>query len=141
MSNRITAGTIFVREGTELPQDARIESEPYIVEWRLVANLDGYGLDRKIHEAGANFFYHAGKVKAMTFGRDEQEMVRRAILEILRKVNSEKFNSVEIITVAIHRFMGIPYASVSARPRHIQKGVLLFEGESFVAAEPTRLAA
>jgi hypothetical protein len=55
----------------------RIESATYMAGWRLVNNLDGSELDRKIQQAGWNFFCHAGKVKAVTFGRDEQKMIRR----------------------------------------------------------------
>ena len=141
MPNTIRAGTIFIREGAELPQAARIESEPYTAGWRWVNNLDGYGLDRKIHQAGWNFFCDAGKVKAITFGRDEQEIVRRAVKRILVKVNLEKFNSLEITQVVTQRFLGVPYVSVSARPRHIQEGVFLFRERDLAVAEPTRLAA
>jgi hypothetical protein len=141
MPNTIRAGTIFIREGAELPQAARVESEPYIAGWRLVKNLDGYGLDRKIHEAGWNFFCHAGKVKAITLGRDEQEMARRAVKRILGKVNLETFNSLEITEVVTQRFQGVPYVSVSARPRHIQEGVFLFRAKDLPVTEPTRLAA
>ena len=52
MPNTIRAGTILIREGAELPKAVRIESAPYMAGWRLVNNLDGYELDRKIHQAG-----------------------------------------------------------------------------------------
>ena len=116
-------------EGTELPGAMRLESEPYEAGWRLVKNLDGYGLGRKIHEAGWTFFCQAGDIKAATFGIDEQQMVRRAVKRILAKVGSERFNSLEITRVANQRFLGVPYASVSARSRHIQEGVFLFEAK------------
>jgi hypothetical protein len=141
MPSTIRAGTIFIREGAELPQAVRIESELYITGWRLVKNLEAYGLDRKIRQAGWNFFCHAGKVKAITFGRDAQKMVRQAVRRILGRVNSENFNSVEITRVAIQRFLGVPYLSVSARPRHIQEGVCLFFPQEHPIAERTRLAA
>jgi hypothetical protein len=132
---------ILIREGAELPQAVRIESEPYMAGWRLVNNVDGYGMDRKMHQAGWNFFCHAGKVKAITFGSDEQEMVRRAVGRILGKVGLEKFNSLEITQVVTQRFLGVPYVSVSARPRHIQEGVFLFREKDLAVTEPTRLAA
>jgi hypothetical protein len=141
MPNTIRGGTIFIREGAELPQAVRIESEPYMAGLRLVKNLDAYGLDRKIHQAGWNFFCHAGKVKGITFGRDEQEMVRRAVKRILGKVNLEKFNSLEITQVVTQRFQGVRCVSVSARPRHIQEGVFLFQEKDLAVAEPTLLAA
>ncbi len=141
MPNTIRAGTILIREGAELPKAVRIESAPYMAGWRLVNNLDGYELDRKIHQAGWNFFCHAGKVKAITFGRDEQGMVRRAVKRILGKVNVEKFNSLEITQVVTQRFQGVRCVSVSARPRHIQEGVFLFREKDLAMTESTRLVA
>jgi hypothetical protein len=129
MPDTITAGKILMREGTELPGAMRLESEPYEAGWRLVKNLDGYGLGRTIHEAGWTFFCQAGDIKAATLGINEQRMVRLAVKRILAKVESEKFNSLEITRVATQRFLGVPYASVSARSRHIQESVFLFEAK------------
>jgi hypothetical protein len=141
MADTITAGKILMREGTELPGAVQLESEPYAPGWRLVKNLDGYGLGRKIHEAGWTFFCLAGDIKAITFGIDEQQMVRRAVKQILAKVESEKFNSLEITRVANQRFLGVPYASVSARSRHIQESVFLFDAKDLPVGDRVRLAA
>lgn len=141
MPDTITAGKILMREGTELPEATRLESEPYDAGWRLVKNLDGYGLGRQIHEAGWTFFCQAGDIKAISFGFDEQEIVRRAVKQILAKVKSEKFNSLEITRVVNQRFLGMPYASVSARSRHIQESVLLFEAKARPAGDRALQAA
>lgn len=141
MPDTITAGKILMREGTELPRAVRLESEPYAAGWRLVKNLDGYGLGRKIHEAGWTFFCQAGDIKAITVGIDEQQMVRRAIKRILAKMDSEGFNSLEITRVANQRFLGVPYASVSARSRHIQESVILFEAKDLPARDWAQRAA
>ena len=119
----------------------RLESEPYAAGWRLVKNLDGYGLGRKIHEAGWTFFCQAGDIKAVVFGFDEQQMVRRAVKRILAKVESGKFNCLEITRVANQRFLGVPYASVSAHLRHIQESVVLFEAEERPAGDRALQAA
>ena len=118
-----------MREGTELPGAVRLETEPYAAGWRLVKNLDGYGLGRKIHESGWNFFCQAGGIKSIAFSIEEQETVRRAVKRILAKVGSERFNSLEITRVANQRFLGVPYTSVPARSRHIQESVVLFEAK------------
>jgi hypothetical protein len=141
MRDAITAGKILMREGTELPESVRLESEPYEAGWRVVKNLDGYGLDQKIHEAGWTFFCHAGTVKAITFGIDEQELARRAVKRILAKVEPGKFNCLEITRVATQRFLGVPYASVSARSRHIQESVYLFRAQDLPVRDRLRLAA
>jgi hypothetical protein len=135
------AGRIFIREGTMLPEILRLKSEAYMPGWRLVKNLDGYGLGRKIHDAGWTFFCQAGDIKAITFGIDEQQMVHRAIKRILAKVELEKFNCLEITRVANQRFLGVAYATVSARSRHIQESVFLFQAKDLPARDWARLAA
>ena len=115
MPDAIKTGTILTKEGTLLPEALQFESELFAPGWRLVKNLDGYGLGRKIHDAGWTFFCLAGEIKATVFGFDGQETVRRAVKRILAKLKSEKFNSLEITRVASKRLLGVPYASVSAR--------------------------
>ena len=128
MQETIKAGTILIKEGTLLPEDLRVESDSCVPGWRLVKDLDGYGLDRKIHEAGWTFFCLAGETKATVFGSDGEKMVRRAIERILGDPRSEKFNSLEIVRVALvpsKRFLGVRYATVSAQSRHIQETLVL----------------
>jgi len=62
MADRIKTGTILIKEGALLPESLRFGSEPYSNGWRLVNNLDGYGLDRKISEAGWTSSYLAGDI-------------------------------------------------------------------------------
>ncbi len=141
MAETIKTGTILIKDGTFLPDALRFESEPCATGWRLVKNLDGYGLDRKIHEAGWTFFCLAGEIEATVFGLEGQKTVRRAVKRILAKLKSEKFNSLEITRVASKRCLGVPYASVSARSRHIQESVFLFRAKDLQEWDRARLAA
>jgi len=130
-----------VREGAKLPGAVRLQTESYAHGWRLVNNLDGYELGRKVHEAGWTFFCQAGDIKVITFGIHEQQRVRRAVKRILAKVGSQKFNSLEITQVANQRFLGLPCAIVSARSRHIQESVFLFEAKEHPPGDHARPAA
>jgi len=65
-AEQIKAGTIFIEEGTPLPDSLKFESEPYSNGWRSVKNLNGYGLDRKIREVGRTLFDLA-QIKASVF--------------------------------------------------------------------------
>jgi hypothetical protein len=141
MAETIKTGTILIKDGTYLPDALQFESEPCATGWRLVKDLDGYGLGRKIHEAGWTFFCLAGEIKATVFGFEGQETVRRAVKRILAKLKSEKFNSLEITRVASKRFLGLPYASVSARSRHIQESMFLFRAKDLQEWDRARLAA
>jgi hypothetical protein len=126
MAEILKAGTILFKDGTLLPDALQFESEPCATGWRLVKDLDGYGLDRKIREAGWTFFCIAGEIKSIVFGFEGQQKVRRAVKRILASLNSEKFNSLEITRVASKRFLGVSYVSVSACSRHIQESLFLF---------------
>ena len=126
MSEVTEAGRIFIRDGTLLPRTLRIESEPYTSGWRSVKSLDGYGLGRKIHDAGWTFFYLAYETKAGVLGIDGEQMVRRAMERILANRKLENFNSVEVVQVVSKRFSGIHHVTVTARWRQIQESPILF---------------
>jgi hypothetical protein len=124
------AGTIFLREGTPLPETLQFESEPYLAGWRLVKGVGALGLGRKLREAGWNFFSLAGDSNATTFGFGEEKTVRRAIKRILANRSFKNFNVLEIARVsssASKRFLGVSYVTLSAHSRHIQKSVFLFQ--------------
>lgn len=142
MADKFKTGTILIEEGALLPESLRFESEPYANGWRLVKDLDGYGLDRKIREAGWTFFYMAGEIKASVLGFDGEEPKRRAIERMVAKLKSDKFsfNSLEITRVAAKRFLGLPYVTVSAHQRHIQESMFLFHAKRLAEWDRAKLA-
>jgi len=112
-----------------LPECLQFESEHYSSDWRSVKNLDAQGLDRKIGEAGWTFFFMAGEVEATVIGSDSERTRRRAARNLIVKMQADRpnesntFNCLEIARVAVKRFLGIPYVTVSAHPRHIQESM------------------
>jgi hypothetical protein len=139
MPEAIKTGTVLIKDGTFLPDALRFESEPCATGWRLVKDLDGYGLHRKANEAEWTFFCLAGEIKATIFGFDGQKTVRRAVKRILARLKSGKFNSLEITRVASKRFLGLPYVSVSACSRHIQESLFLFCDKDFRVLGPSTI--
>ena len=132
MQELIQAGAVLIREGTPLPGTLRIETEPCVPGWKLVKHLDGYGLDRKIREAGWSFFCQAGETNATVFGIDKEKMARRAIERILGELKSGACNSLAIVRVAAEsskRFLGVGYLTVAAQSRHIQRSLFLFRAK------------
>ena len=73
------------------------ESEPYSGNWRLVKALDGFALDRKIRDAGWNFFFMAAEVKVMFFGALGTKKIQNALKRILAKVRDQNFNGLEVL--------------------------------------------
>ena len=102
-----------------------LESEPYLENWSVVKALDGFAMDRRIHAAQWNFFFLAGEVKVMFFGVIGATKVREALKRILRKVKQQNFNCLEVTGIVAKRFLGVPYATVSAHSRHIQQSCQL----------------
>ena len=140
MADRIKPGAILIEEGTPVPESLRFESEPYSKGWRLVKNLNGYELDQKTTKAGWNFFYMAVEIRATVFGFDEEKALRRAVNRVLTKLRSGKFNCLEITQLVARRFLGLPYVTVSAHPRHIQESVVLFRAQPLAGWNRAQLA-
>ena len=126
-AGKIRAGAVFIEDGAPLPPSLRLETEAYAKGWRLVKDLDGYGLDRLIRETGWSFFYMAGEIKASFLGYSEEKSLRRAVKRILAKLKTEKFNSLEIRKTTAKLFLGLPWVTVSAHPRHVQKEMFLYQ--------------
>lgn len=119
----ITPGTILIEEGTLLPHSVQLETEPYPSTWMSVRNsLAPCDLDKQLRSAGWTFFYMASQLSTSAFGFDREKVIHAALKRTIAKVKKQKCNCFEIDEVATHSFLGMPYVSVSAHPRHIQKG-------------------
>lgn len=127
MAERIRTGAILIEEGVVFPDSLRVESEPYSSGWRVVKELDGYGLDRKMNEAGWTCFYMASEINASAVALSQEKSLAKAVNQVLTKLKLERFNSLEITQVATKRFLGLPHTTVSAHARHIQESMFLFD--------------
>ena len=136
MSANNTSGTILIRENTLLPAGLAVESDVFLAGWRVVKNLDGYGLGQKIEKAKWYFFYLVDEIRASALGREDLGTLRRAAKQILAKQEGQKFNSLEITKVASKRFLGIPFLSVTAHFRHIQQGICLVPAKNSALRMP-----
>jgi hypothetical protein len=125
MTDRIKTGTILIAEDAILPDSLLFESEPYVHGWRLVTKLDSKVFHQIIGEAGWSFFYIAGAIETNAFGSNVKKTTRKAIKHVLAKLRARNFNCLEVTGVTAKRFLGLPYVSVSAHSRHIQKSLVL----------------
>ena len=125
MSPTVQAGTILIEDQPLMTQVLGLESEPYFGNWGVVKTLDGFALDRKIHAAGWNFFFMAAEVRVMFFGALGAQKVQNALKRILAKVRHQNYNGLEVTDIVAKRFLGVPYAIVSAHSRHIQQSCTL----------------
>jgi hypothetical protein len=83
-----------------------------------------FRIKKAIHEEGWTFFFMAGEIKATVFGFDRQKALRIALKQLITDVKSQHCNSIEITRIMGKSFLGVPYVSVSAHPRHLQRGVI-----------------
>jgi len=83
----------------------------------------------------------AGEVDATAVGSDLEETTRRAVKKVIACMKSAGFNCLEIAQVAAKRFLGLPYLTVSAHPRHIQESIVLFDSKRLTEWDRAKLAA
>lgn len=120
MPNEIQAGTIMVRQVASL-HSLGIESEPYSGSWSSLGILESTGLDRKLRPAGWKLFFLAGELRAAVPAWGSQKTLRRGVRRLLAQTRSQNFNCMELTHILRKRFLGIPYLSITAHRRHIQK--------------------
>ena len=123
MTDTITVGSILVEEGTYLPKSLLLQSDSNSNGWAALRDARSM-FEKTIQEAGWTFFFMAGEIKATVFGFDRQKALRTALKRLIADVKSQHCNSIEITRVIAKSFLKVPYVSVSAHPRHLQKGMV-----------------
>ncbi len=129
MESSVQAGTILMKGWPESMQLLGLETEMCSGEWRRLKVLNGFALDRKLHAAGWNFFFMATEVKAIFVGKIGATKIQNALQRILRKVKQQHFNGLEVTAIVARRFLGVPYVTVLAHSRHMQKSCFLDTAE------------
>jgi hypothetical protein len=127
MTDALVAGSILIEEGTHLPDSVSLESGSYSSGWAAVKNTRST-LDKGVKEAGWTFFFMAGEIKSTVFGFDRQKTLGAALKRLITSVKLAKCNSFEITQVTTKSFLRVPYVSITAHRRHLQKG-LVFSGQ------------
>ncbi|MGA3074948.1 MAG: hypothetical protein ABSG56_14760 [Bryobacteraceae bacterium] len=127
MTEAIAAGSILI-EGAHLPNSLLLPGEPGSNGWTAL-NGARSTFEKDIRAAGWTFFFMAGEIQATVFGFDNQKTLCTALQRLIAKVKSRDCNSIEITRVTGKSFLKVPYVTVSAHPRHLQKG-LVFAGAS-----------
>jgi hypothetical protein len=137
MPSNIEIGSILIKGRPPLAGRLGLESDAYSQNWSVVRALNGFSLDRKIRAAGWNSFFMAGEVQARAFGSIKPGSLLAALQRIFAKVRHEDFNCMEVTGIAAGSFLGLPYVTISAHSRHIQKGFQLDHSRERRAAQGT----
>jgi len=122
MTDAMTAGSILIDGRAYLPNSMRLQSKPDSSGW---ATLNGARptFEKEVQEAGLTFFFMAGEIKATVIGFDRPKILRAALQRLIMNVKSHKCNAIEITQVTVKSFFKVPYVSVFAHARHLQKGL------------------
>jgi hypothetical protein len=67
---------------------------------------------------------------ALIFGAIGAKNIQNALKRILGKVRQQHFNGLEVTGIVAKRFLGVPYAIVSAHSRHVQQSCYLDSAEA-----------
>jgi len=126
VTDAIKAGSILMTESAPLPHAVLVRAEPYSTGWRAITD-EPSAFAKEVEQAGLTLFFMAGEIKATVFGFDRTKSLRRALARLIANVKSQNCNSIEITRITSKSFLKLPYVSVYAHARHLQKG-LLFSG-------------
>ena len=114
MTPRVQVGTILIEDRPLVTRILDLESESYSGNWSVVKVLD-----HKLRRVGWNFFFMAEEVKATVFGSLAAKNIQKALKRICLKVRKQNFNCLEVTKMVENRFLGVPYITVCAHPRHV----------------------
>jgi hypothetical protein len=121
MRQSIRLGTMLIADGTRTPQSVPLATERYSPGWFSITKSTSAQLDRELEKAGWTFFYMAGEIRASGCGFDVQSRTGRAVHRLIDAVKHESCNCLEITEVKQGSFLGLPYTTLVAHARHIQK--------------------
>jgi hypothetical protein len=121
----LTPGNLFIERDVPRPRCFQVQDDSHRTGWLAVKyDLSPYELDKELSSRGWTFFYMANVIRKSAMGFDRDKGTAAALKRVMASVREDGCNSLQIQAVETHSFLGIPYVSVSAHPRHIQKGNL-----------------
>ena len=126
----IVSGGLLIERDALRPRCFEVEPGSHPDGWIFIKQtLTPQQLENELSATGWTFFFMAGPVRVTVFGFNREKTAYAALNRCIKVVKQQRCNCLQIERVEMHSFLGIPYVSVSVRPRHIQKGVL-FAGPS-----------
>jgi hypothetical protein len=125
----ITPGVLLIERDAPRPRCFEIEADSHPNAWMLIKQtFTPAQLEEELSAAGWTFFFMAGRIRTTAFGFDRDKTIYEVLKRGITAVRQQRCNCLQIEGVEMHSFLGIPYVSMSIRPRHIQKGMLFADG-------------
>lgn len=120
----IVVGSVLIKSGLRLPESVPLASRRY-GSWKILAGVDGFATERKLSEAGWNFFFVVPEIRRSALSMNRNKALRRTLQKVVSTTEAQNFNALEIVEVTTRRFLGLHYATVVANPRHIKRSPFL----------------
>jgi hypothetical protein len=121
MTNQVQSGTMLVQQSAILGFRG-VQSELYCQNWRSLGAIESLGFDQRVRAAGWNLFFMAEELRAVVPAWGGQSALQRGVKRLLAQTRLQHFNCLELSHVLRKHVLGIPYISIVAHPRHIQRG-------------------
>ncbi len=129
----ITSGVLLIKPDASRPRCFEVEAGSHPNDWMSVKyTVTAQELEKELSATGWTFFFMAGPIRTTAFGFDRDKTASTALKRGIQATIQQGCNCLQIEGVETHSFLGIPYISLSLRPRRIQKGAL-FGGTSLGA--------
>jgi len=121
----IMSGVLLIERDALRPPCFEVETGSHRDGWIFIKQtLTPQQLEKELSATGWTFFFMAGPIRAAAFGFNREKTVDAALNRGTQGVRRLRCNCLQIESVDVRSFLGIPYVSMSVRPRHIQKGRL-----------------
>ena len=92
----IVAGSVLIKSSLRLPESVHFASKRY-GSWKLLAGVDGFAAERKLSEAGWNFFFVVPEIRRSALSSNRSKALRRALKKIVSATEAQNFNALEIV--------------------------------------------
>jgi hypothetical protein len=107
------------------PQCFQAEADSRLNSWILVKHgLTSQQLEKELSATGWTFFFMAGLIRMTAFGFNRDRALHAVLKRVIEAVKQQRCNCLQVESVNMHSVLGIPYVTLSARPRHLQKGIV-----------------
>src|SRR5436305_6934886 len=122
MTESIRVGTMLLRDGTKIPKALAVTTERYSACWSFITRSTSAQLNTNVESVGWTLFYMAGEIQSRSFGFNDLSRTDRAVAKVINAVKRDSCNCLEVIALKRGSFLGLPYTSLIAHSRHIQRG-------------------
>jgi len=121
----ITPGVLLIERDALRPRCFEVEAGSHPDAWMSIKRtLTPQQLEKELLATGWTFFFMAGPIRTTAFGFNRDKSIYAALNRGIKAVRRLSCNCIQIESVEMRSFLGIPYVILSVRSRHIQKGTL-----------------